>query len=397
MILALKVINMEKKRLEDMSPEWIVDFLRKNENEHIDLPEEIIQRCLETLISKGENLDHFQTALFWIRTISKEKQIELKDRALMKALEIIEEMPPSSGAAHFHFLYEYFRPFPPNLRERIERTWKRLLSSMGSRDLLFWLKELFWENESKWIGITVFKEILSRGDPELICEALTLSQAKLPSEMVKQGIEKIFASKDDVLILRILKEFNISKEQRLQQLEKILAKEDPAVAYSILINISDPPLDLQERAFEIIHKIKTEEISPLALEVIEEILGQKWIIITPEFSRKIREFDRDLPLPYGFQRINEIPVFPGGKWFIRDIEKRIVKGKEIVTGALLWRPLVRVLSEGPEAEQVILLLDLGNFKGYAYLTNPRAKTVEEAIAYGYQLDPEKFRGFLIEK
>lgn len=395
MILALKVINMEKKRLEDMSPEWIVDFLRKNENEHIDLPEEIIQRCLETLISKGENLEHFQTALFWIQTISKEKQIELKDRALMKALVMIEEMPPFSGAAHF--LHKYFLPCPSNLRERIERTWKRLLSSMNARSLLFWIRELFGEYESEWIGITAFEEILSRDNPELICEALTLSPAKLPSEMVKQGIEKIFASGNAVLILKIIKELNIPKEQKLQQLEKILAKEDPAVAYSILINISDLPLDLQEKAFEIIHKIKTEEISPLALEVIEEILGQKWIIITSELREKIREFERGLPLPYGFQRINEIPVFPGERWFIRDIEKRIVKGKEIITGALLWRPVVRVLSEGPEFEQVILLLDLGNFKGYAYLTNPRAKTVEEAIAYGYQLDPEKFKGFFVEK
>jgi hypothetical protein len=374
MILALKVINMEKKRLEDMSPEWIVNFLRANED--IDMPEEIIQRCVETLISKGENLDHFNTALFWIRKISKEKQVELKDRALMKALGIIERMPPFFGAAHF--LAEHFLPFPPNLRERIERTWKRLLSSMNSRALLFWLEESFRENKS-WIRMTVFEEILSRDDPELIYEALTLSQAKLPSEIIKKGIEKIFASGNAIPILKIIKEFNIPKEQKLQQLEKILAKEGPAIAYFVLINLPDLPLDLQEKAFETIHEIETEEVSPLALDVIEAILGDKWIIITAELRKKIREFYLDLPLPFRFRRINEIPVFPGEKWFVRDIEKRIVKGKEIITGALLWRPVVRALSEGPEFEQVILLLDLGNFKGYAYLADPRAKTVEEQL------------------
>jgi hypothetical protein len=43
------------------------------------------------------------------------------------------------------------------------------------------------------------------------------------------------------------------------------------------------------------------------------------------------------------------------------------------------------------------LRDKSSLRSFAFKIDPRARDVNEAIAYGFQLDPSKFKGFSIEK
>jgi len=220
-------------------------------------------------------------------------------------------------------------------------------------------------------------------------------------EIKNKALKKLIDSGDSHLIFRVIREIDLPAEKRIQQIKKLLEKE--LIWTYLLLRDTPLPLNLQEMALDRIHStIEPEHITPLASEIIQEILGDKWIILSKKIENEInhfadlsvRPFVGTTPSHWFFRTVNEITVFRDARWFVFDREERLINQQKIITGALL------VLQFGEDlSERVILFKDTTtpDFKGYAYMADPRANTVEEAIAYGYQLDPEKFKGFFVEK
>lgn len=375
------------KRLEDKSSDWIFDFLNLNKGHN--LPEELVQSCLDVLISRH--------GLCFVAISLRDKKIwhraylilpeGFENETLSEILDIIEAKP-LVGNEERKILSTFLYRFPENLNEKLKRVLKKFLDSKDP-EILQWLLCLRLGFEE--IKKSVREKIIAGNNIELILRVLRFNE--LPSELEKEGIKKVIASKESVFIYYLLRNFDLPQHQKIQVIEALLSQKNYAYSYLILRNIPNLPIDLQEEAIKIIQsKTKAEEITPGALKAIQQILGQRWISLNSTLREKVKGIDSDSTPGWRFERIgDEIPVFQNALWFLRDREQRIINEKTVTTGALLW------LKNHGYNFQVILLLDPSNFKGYAYQADPEAKTVAEALAYAFQLDPEKFKGFTEEK
>ena len=381
------------KRLEDKSSDWIFDFLNLNKGHN--LPEELVQSCLDVLISRH--------GLCFVAISLRDKKIWHKaylilpegfeNETLSEILDIIEAKP-LVGNEERKILSTFLYRFPENLNEKLKRVLKKFLDSKDP-EILQWLLCLRLGFEE--IKKSVREKIIAGNNIELILRVLRFNE--LPSELEKEGIKKVIASKESVFIYYLLRNFDLPQHQKIQVIEALLSQKNYAYSYLILRNISNLPIDLQEEAIEIIRsktkpkpKPKPKEITSLALKAIQQTLGPKWILMTYDLREQIKEIDKDSSPDWRFERIgDEIPVVQDTLWFLRDREQRVIGDKTMTTGALLW------IDHHRHNFQVILLLDPSNFKGYAYQANPEAKTVAEALAYAFQLEPKKFKGFVEEK
>jgi len=357
-------MNMEKERLEKASPDCVADFLTRR---CCNLSEELIQRCLKVIIDRGD-LESIGTILIYEKELLLKRLPGLRKELLERALTMIENTPFLTWRAQ-HFLYFHWKPFMEDFKKRLEKTLKRFLLSENPNDLLWLLIEFPCDNFKK-LKLLAIKRLKER--MEEIIEVITLKQ-----------------------VFSLIRDSDLLWKQKLKLLRKILNQKNLdeghlILAYSILRD-SKFPLDLQEKAMEVLHSQQTRYISRPVLKIIKKILRRRWVPMTEEFATSLSETGMiDWPR-LRFQRVNEIPVFPDRRWRIIDIEEKISGNRKTITGALLRYGRLN------QGEQVILLLDLDKFNGYAFRADPRAKTVEEAIAYGYQLDPGKFKGFAIEK
>lgn len=375
------------KRLEDKSSDWIFDFL--DFNKAYNLPEELVQSCLDVLISR-HGLSSVAISLRDKRIWHKAYLIlpqGFKNETLNKILDIIEAKP-LVGNEERETLSTFLYQFPENLNEKLKRILKKFLVSKDP-EILRWLLRL--PSGFEEIGKSAVEKIIAGNDIELISRVL--KSKKLPSEIEQEGIKKVVASKEFRLIYSVLIIFDLPQHQKIQAIEALLSQKNPAYSYLILRNIPNLPIDLEKEMIQIIKsETKAEEITSLTLEAIKQILGQRWILMTYALRKQIEEIDNDINPDWRFERIgNEIPVFENTLWFLRDREQKAINDKTMTTGALLW------VEHHRDNFQVILLLDPSNFKGYAYQADPKAKTVKEALAYAFQLEPEKFKGFVEEK
>lgn len=386
-------MNMEKKdtervkRLEDKNSDWIFDFL--DFNKAYNLPEELVQSCLDVLISR-HGLSSVAISLRDKRIWHKAYLIlpqGFKNETLNKILDIIEAKP-LVGNEERETLSTFLYQFPENLNEKLKRILKKFLVSKDP-EILQWLLRL--PSGFEEIGKSAVEKIIAGNDIELIWGVLRFDEP--PSELEQEGIKKVVASKEFVFIYSLLRNLDLPQHQKIQAIEALLSQKNPAYSYLILRNIPNLPIDLEKEMIQIIKsETKAEEITPLTLEAIKQILGQRWILMTSILRKQIKEIDNDINPDWRFERIgNEIPVFENTLWFLRDREQKAINDKTMTTGALLW------VEHHRDNFQVILLLDPSNFKGYAYQADPKAKTVKEALAYAFQLDPEKFKGFVEEK
>ncbi len=379
------------KRLEDKDSDWIFDFLKSNEG--YNLPEKLVQNCLDVLISRHGLCSvaiSLRNKYIWHNTDVILPR-GFKKETLSKILDTIEAKP-LVGNEERKTLDCFIRLFPENLNEKLKRILKKFLVSKDS-EILQWLLNL--RSGFEEIKKSAIEEIIAGNDIELISRVLRWEE--LSSELEEEGIKKVVASKELVFIYPLLIKLDFPEHQKIQAIEILLSQKNPAYSYLILRNIPNLPIDLQEEAIEIIRsktkpKPKPKEITSLALKAIQQTLGPKWILMTYDLREQIKEIDKDSSPDWRFERIgDEIPVFQDTLWFLRDREQRVIDDKTMTTGALLW------IDHHRDNFQVILLLDPSNFKGYAYQANPEAKTVAEALAYAFELDPEKFEGFVEEK
>ena len=375
------------KRLEDKSSDWIFDFLNLNKGHN--LPEELVQSCLDVLISRHD--------LSFVAISLRDKKIwhnaylilpeGFENETLSEILDIIEAKP-LVGKEEREILSNFLYQFPENLNEKFKRILKKFLVSKDP-EILQWLLSL--PSGFEEIEKSAREKIIAGNNIELILGVL--KRKKLSSDLEQEGIKKVVASKEFRLIYFVLRNFDLPQHQKIQAIEVLLSQRSSAYSYLILRNTTNLPMDLQEEAIKIIKsKTKAEKITCLTLEAIQQILGQKWILMTSDLRKQVEKIDNNSNPNWRFERIgNEIPVFQDTLWFLRDREQKTIDDKTMTTGALLWS------KHHSNDFQVILLLDPSNLKGYAYQANPEAKTVAEALAYAFQLEPEKFKGFTEEK
>lgn len=385
-------MNMEKISEENI--QTLIYFL--SPRKVTDWPVEKVLEWLKVVINKGTS-DEIQVCLTQLDCWPE----DFKSKALEKiANEILEKSIITKEERET--LHRFFQKFPENLMEKVIQKFLDLEDHIGLLGMLHLSEETYGPRTIKW------------------------------REKAKK---KIIDGKDPYPVYYLLSKFSFAEEEKRDALAKIISSNDAGLIYLALLQIEGWSLDFQEKALnflrsfeyrapreEIIESKPTEMTSPV-IDVIESIFGDKWILYSRALKRALWEtygktynyqnadFNKSIREDYEFHESSEnylyrhfwrtrdgIPVFRDVLWFLRDLEKKEIAGIKLVTGALLYFAPTIDRHVTREPLQVLLLLNLnGGSKGYAFLANPRARTVKEAIAYGCQIDPEKFKGFLVEK
>lgn len=398
---------MEKEESTKGISKWLilcVEMMKDDPPDVIVLSDAIRKYC-EIVIQRSGT---FRGISAGFNRLSIEKWPEdLRKKALLKALEFFEKEAKRRKESHLienfesderDFLIKYLLPNSGLFRERIERVFKNLIS-WADRDSLCWMVDhLPTEFEDVKI-LTVERQLTcSWGDFNVIFDGLkrlkTFPKISQSMEELRDRCIQRLLTNPRSWLPEVFAEFEFPINQKLEIIKKAFANHKEMIAFLILRYIPGMPEDLQEEYFDHLHSVeKPKNITAPALNIIEKICGKRYIILTKEILSKLTDkIDR---IDDDFQRINEVPLFPDREWFLKDTEEKMIAGEIITTGALLC--LIQAGDTQRRVQQLILLRDSSAQKSYVYRADPRAKTVEEAIAYGYQLDPEKFKGFIVEK
>jgi DNA-binding transcriptional ArsR family regulator len=227
-----------------------------------------------------------------------------------------------------------------------------------------------------------------------------------PPKIREEAKKKMKESKNCYYLYLLLKRNVFSEKEKNEILEMIFST-NVLLSYLALISIPCPK-ELVEKALKIL-PTKAKEVPPFIQRVIKIFFGDQIVfydsltmhnILWEENVRKIlskeliSEIKQDIRVPYpqGFLRtINEVPIFNDVKWLLCDLQEKEINGEKIITAALLSHP---TLPYEPDRKVILLRDSRGS---YVYRAHPRANSVSQAIAYGFQLDPSKFKGFVEEK
>jgi hypothetical protein len=388
-------MTKKEERLEDKNPRWLVKFLE----DYDDLPDELVRRSIGAIIDSGD-LGRIAAVCHKIdlRDVTIEASLTLQ--VLLKLLEAIEKN--QSYALKTDILMKYFASYPKSVQERVIGVFLSLNPSATS--LLALLNTLKRRRGFREIRTQVFKQlVLGIKDEKLRMVLKVVARTDCPRDVRKIGIERIIASENPYFLYGLLRKFKFSKEERISFIKKILSKKEPGAAYLVIRDFPNLSPDLRSMALSRCHSTKIENITPLALNVIKEVLGQEWIIYSEDIKTKAKaitdylglrarewNYDRD------FRRMNDIiPEFIDEEWVVIDIENKTIDDQEVIIRALLTINRVRP----SRAEKVFLWRDPSNLQERgAYLANPESQTIEEEMRHGFGIeDGKNFPGFLVEK
>jgi hypothetical protein len=378
-----------KEIIEKKDPERIFRFLLSNRSFLDFFPKEILRVLFERVV----NSYRLEVIAKTVRGFQEEIPKDLKEKAILKIVKVLERGYRIwiDRTQERKFLLQILPDCPSVLKPRVI---KRLLEF--SHGLIRKAETIAEIPEGCLIDREILEELIpkDRRVPSKIIFAV-ISRKDCPKEIKERGINKLIYQGNFNEIFKVLP--YLPDRDRITQIQRFLSKKDSKWALAILVRYGENlPISIKKKIFQILRSTPPLLISPFAQQIITEFLGESWLWVS-EIIIQERLFEnyyaiRNLLEEIGeahFQRINGIPVFRDLPWSVCDIEKKRIGNQKIITGALL-----RVVADS-EITQVLLLKDSRG--SYAYRTHPRARTVKEAIAYGFQLDPSKFKGFVEEK
>jgi hypothetical protein len=394
--------------VEKMTPKDAARFVRNRKRQLRSLPQEM----RNTLFSKIAELNDFQEINFTLRQIS-DLPLKMRREARRKiASSLAEKDFFGLAESQISILtrWEIFVDCSKDTRKKIIKIlsfWNRFgdLSSLvealpKDRGLLtqemfkiLFERYLIFENAASPGPARLVHQLIIREDcpPEIRSKAIKSVMKIIDAQFAGQRFRWVY----ELLIHKDL----LSSEERTECIKKILSKRVLCWTYLIL-SLPDLPSDLKEEALSFLRKKTIKGIkSPWLRRLLNKVLQKKWFLLTNDIIQNVLMINEDLLLGNGFVRRldnGNIIAFAYTAWSVSNIEKeKTIKGRRVITKVLL--SVDRIVGGAP-SEKVILLRDPNNLQqSFAYRTNPRARTVEEALAYCFQLDPEKFKGFLVEK
>jgi hypothetical protein len=412
-------MNMEKKEDTQEIPKWILlgIAMMKVDPPPVVVLRDVVKRYCELTVEKATNLKKFDTAF---KQLSLEKwPVDLRKEALIKSLGFFKGkvFPFDKKSIEFldeekNFFINYIFPNFRLVKKELEKLFLNLMDSLANHEYEWIIDNL--PSQFRKVKLSALNKQLASGNFFVLFDAIEgikkLFPRKMPPAMEiarDRAMEQILEQVEfNEYFDKLFTSFKFSPQKRLELIRNAFAKpkegrklRKEVMSYLVLRLVPELPDSEKEEYFDYLHATENpKQITPQALKVIRAICGKKYIILTRELSDDLRNRIEDFT--FDFHRMNDIPVIDDIDWFVRDTEQKIIGNEIVPTSVLLCREFMErneFSSRPRRKEQLILLYDSNLGEGFVYKTDPRNNTVEEAIARGYSLDPEKFKGFLVEK